>query len=71
MVCGTNDNIVDTFSFICTSKCHGVMYVELLPEVMLEIIIEPTLGTFYSSVLTLTSTFVFDNNYCCTIFFLQ
>ena len=46
MVSVTNDNTVDTFSFICTSKCHRVMYVELLPEAMNEII-EPTMGTFY------------------------
>lgn len=45
MVSGTNDNIVDTFSFICTSKFNGVVHVELLLEGMIEII-EPTMGTF-------------------------
>ena len=29
MVSGTNDNIADTFSFICTSKHHGVVHAEL------------------------------------------
>ena len=38
MVSGTNDNIADTFSFICTSKCPQVMHVELfLPEGVIEI----------------------------------
>ena len=46
MVSGTNDNIADTFSFICTSKCHGVMHVEHLLEGMIEIK-EPTMETFY------------------------